>query len=56
LTGLIPINPKDLAKMGDHHVLGHIQPEDAPEHTQSEQPKIERNAGDKAEHARNGHL
>jgi len=42
--------------MGDHNVLGHIQPEDAPEHTQPEKPKIESNAGDEAEHARNGHL
>jgi len=56
LTGSIPINPEDLAKMSDHNVLGHIQPEDTPEHTQSEKPKIESDAGNEAEHARNGHL
>jgi hypothetical protein len=56
LTGSISINAEDLAKMSDHYVLGHIQPEDAPKHTQSEKPKIESNAGDEAEHARNGHL
>ena len=56
LTGSSAIDPEDVAKMSDHHVLGDIQPEDPPEHTQSEQPKIESDAGDEAEHTRDGHL
>jgi hypothetical protein len=56
LTRSGAIDAEDVAKMSDHNVLGHIQPDDAPEHAQSEKPKIERDAGDQAEHTRDGHL
>jgi hypothetical protein len=56
LTGSATIHSEDVAKMSDHNVFSHIQPDDAPEHTQPEEPKIESNAGNEAEHARNSHL
>ena len=56
LARSLAIDAQDVAKLSDHNVLGHIQAEDTPEHAQSEKPKIERDAGDQAQHTRDGHL
>ena len=56
LPGSPTIDSKHIAKLRDHHVLGDIQPDDPPEHTEPEQPKIESDAGDEAEHTRDSYL
>ena len=56
LARSLAIDSEDVAKLRDHHVLGDIQPDDPPEHAEPEQPKIESDAGDQAEHTRDGDL
>ncbi len=41
LDGCSSIDAEDLAKIGGHDMFGHIQAQDAPEHTEAEQPEVE---------------
>lgn len=50
------IHPHDLAKIGDDHMLGHVETENAQERADSKQPDIEGDAGYDAQHPRHAHL
>ncbi len=51
-----PVNTQNLTEIGDRHVLGDIEADDAPESTKTEEPEVESDARDQAQHGSDGHL